>query len=70
MRHGCPYRVPAGWRLGVPPAHIGAIRTFPALPVLMPAEAVKRAGNGIWGPQAVQSDRPASGRFVPCAAVV
>ena len=48
MRHGCPYRVPAGRRRGVPPARIGVIRTFPALPVRLPAKAVKRAENGIW----------------------
>lgn len=51
MRHGCPYRVPMGWRWGVsrlvPPARIGVIRTFPALPVRLPAKAAKRAENGI-----------------------
>lgn len=47
MRHGCPYWVPIGWRWGVPLAYIGVICTFPALPVRLPAKAVKRAKNGI-----------------------
>lgn len=51
MRHGRPYRVPIGWRWGasrlVPPACIGVICTFLALPVRLLAEAVKRAKNGI-----------------------
>lgn len=57
MRHGCPYRVPMGRRRWVPrlapPARIGVTRTFPALPVRLPAKAVKRAENGIWGLQTV-----------------
>lgn len=51
MRHGCLYRVLAGWRWGVLrlvlPAYIGAICTFLALPVRLLAKAVKRAENGI-----------------------
>lgn len=51
MRHGRPYWVPTGWRWGAPRlvllARIGVICTFLALPVRLPAKAVKRAENGI-----------------------
>lgn len=51
MRHGCLYWVHVGWWRGVlrfaPPARIGVICTFLALPVRLLAKAVKRAKNGI-----------------------